>query len=575
LRRTPYPFAIVAIAIGALAAFGAVPRFDFVDWDDGLHVYKNPGVAAPSVAAIARFWRAPYEYLYMPVTYTAWAALSPVARLPRPDARGTTLNPAVFHTANLVTHALSALILFHVLLVLLWVEARREGREPVSRGPPDARTVAAAGFGALVFAVHPLQAEAVAWVTGFKDVLSALFGLAALFHLLVYAARQRGGVSRVAFAAESGIPRALLFQRVAMHYGASLVLLALALLSKPAAVALPFMAAALVALMPSMSLRREIRYVGPWLVLAAPVALLARHIQGPTTQVVVPLAARPVIAGDAIAFYLAKLIAPSRLSPIYDHAPSVALARPHVAWIATLPLLLGAVLAYFGWRRRSPYIHLYAAFIAALVPVLGFVPFLYQQYSTVADHYAYLAMAAAGAAAAFATAAAMRLAQTAIVVTVTVMLIASACVVANVQASRWRTSVVLLDYALSTRPANSPGNAKIYFNLGNVKMREGKLPEAVELFHRSIALDPSLARVRNNLGTIYAQQGDLTGATREFAEAVRLDSTFAEAHNNLGQALAIQGRMAEAIVHFRRAVALAPTLADARANLDEALREAK
>ena len=114
----------------------------------------------PTTESIAKYWRGPQLGLYIPVIYTVWAGLAWLVRLPIADAGGITLDPSVFHTANLIGHGLASFLCWQILRRLIPVSKARDW---------------AAGAGAILFALHPLQAEPVAWVTGFKDVLSGVF----------------------------------------------------------------------------------------------------------------------------------------------------------------------------------------------------------------------------------------------------------------------------------------------------------------------------------------------------------------------------------------------------------------
>src|SRR5262249_44089281 len=154
--------------------------------------------------------------MYIPVVYTAWWTLAHV-----PASAG--LNPVAFHAANLVVHLLSAIVVYEILLLLI-----------------GSRYAACAG--ALIFAVHPLQTEAVAWATGMKDCLSGLLALGAIWQYLV--ARRSNSIGRYVLAS---------------------AIFVLALLAKPSTVAVPVICAVLDWLMLRGSPKLIARYVGPWL----------------------------------------------------------------------------------------------------------------------------------------------------------------------------------------------------------------------------------------------------------------------------------------------------------------------
>src|ERR1044071_6748464 len=141
---TRKPVVLVAIPV---AVFLQTLTFRFV-WDDEVNVARNPHVNAATLSGFREIWQKPHDGLYIPVTYTVWAALAPVARTS--EARDATdLNPTAYHLLNLALHILNGLLVFMLLRRIV------------------ANDWAAAG-GAVLFLIHPVQVEAVAWVTGMK-----------------------------------------------------------------------------------------------------------------------------------------------------------------------------------------------------------------------------------------------------------------------------------------------------------------------------------------------------------------------------------------------------------------------
>ena len=102
-----------------------------------------------------------------------------------------------------------------------------------------------------------------------------------------------------------------------------------------------------------------------------------------------PLWSRPLIAGDALAFYLGKLCLPINLSFDYGRTPLVMLGDRSLYWNWIIPVIVAVIV----WRLRKPILTAAATiFFLGLLPVLGFAPFAYQNFSTVADRYVYVSM---------------------------------------------------------------------------------------------------------------------------------------------------------------------------------------
>src|SRR5947209_1404884 len=277
--------ALLLVAI-VLLTFGRAATFEFLTWDDGLNVYENPLLNPPTVAHLAELWRRPSLELYIPLPYTLWWGIARFARVDFPDEQGSQLNPWLFHIANLLVHSATVVIVFGLLR--RWLA--RTGGDPT--WPAFA--------GAALFAVHPIQVEPVAWVTGMRDLLCGLFAVIALW--------------QYTRAAESGRRR---------YWVGAAVAFAAALLSKPAAVVLPVIAVAVDVGIVGRPWRRAIvpAAIGV-LALALPAVYVTHVAQASEVSTPGPLLNRLLVAGDAITFYLRQIAWPAHLSFDYGRRPA-------------------------------------------------------------------------------------------------------------------------------------------------------------------------------------------------------------------------------------------------------------
>ena len=522
------------LALATCVVFGGILSAGFVRWDDGLHVYANPNLHPVSPDGMARLWRSPYQNLYVPLSYSLYAALASVAHLPRPlatpDGLIVDLNPRVFHAACLALHVANVLLVFALLRRVL----------PRLTSSPPAVTDWAAGAGALLFAVHPVQVESVAWISEMRGLLAGLFSLLAL---LTYVRSEDGR----------------------RWYGLATLCFALALLSKPSAVAVPLLALCLETLV----LRRPARTwrlgLAGWGLLALLFLGLTHSAQPVTEDIVTPLWTRPFIAGDALAFYAGKLAWPAHLGIDYGRSPVWLTARPWfpVTGVLTLVTLLAVWLA----RRRVPALAASAGlFGAALLPTLGLTPFTFQVYSTVADRYVYLALLgpALGLAWGLTRLALLprprpRLAARALCVCVLGLL--GLC--AHTQTLAWRGSIPLFTQALIVNP-QSWGACN---NLAAVALDLGQPLDALPLLGAAVRLRPGYAEAHANRGRALLMLGERTGAESEYRAAIRSKPDLPFAYTGLGATLLSEGRGAEAGAAFRQALALNPESPQARAGL--------
>ena len=423
IRFIPALLIFVVLAIYSLAVVS-----EFISWDDPVNVSQNPHLQLGGWDAIIWFWSHSYEQLYIPVTYTLWTVLAGVSRVSTPTG-GVEFNPFIFHAANVICHALATVFVYQILRLRV-------------------RSAWACAAGALLFAVHPLQVESVAWVTALRDVLSGALALAAAWALLlsVESADQDQPVASLA-------PDAVGFLQ-GVHwslYALSSALLILALLSKPSAVAVIPMVLVLHWIAPRRRWRTIAILLGPWIVLALVDVWITRIAQ----PVTAPADGgrwwlRPLIAGDSLTFYLYKFLLPIRLGLFYDRTPQAVISQGWIwcTWIVSAAVL-GAILVI---GRKSKWLVAGASlFIAGVLPVLGLVPFTFQGYSTVADHYVYLAMIGPALALAAAISVARGNGVKVLVVVCTLWLL-MLCGLAVAQTRYWHDNVTLYTHAYDVNP---------------------------------------------------------------------------------------------------------------------------
>jgi tetratricopeptide (TPR) repeat protein len=506
-RRTVLCVALIVLCV--LATFGRVVRHEFLYWDDHLTLFQNPDLNPATLAGIAKYWAAEKWDLYIPVTYSLWGALAAVARTP------AGLNPAVFHAASVILHAASACLAFAVLRLLC-------------------RSDLAACAGALLFALHPVQVEPVAWASGMKDVLCGALSLLAVWQYLLFA--QTG--------------RRSLFVMATLAY-------ALATLAKPSAVTLALIAASL----DYFLVRHDARKLGPlvlWLALAVPIFLVTRDVQSAAGVYPSPPWMRPVIAWDALAWYLRHLLMPLKLAVDYGRAPQRVWppAGASVAWWVVAALVAAGACAA---RRRYPWLPAgLAVFAAALLPVLGFVRFAFQQYSTVADHYLYLAMLGPALILAF-----LLRGRGAVAFTLAGVAIVALAARSVTQAAHWRDTRTLFSHTLKVNPDSFAANNV----LGFLARERGDNLLASVHFHNALVVNPDDPAANFNLARVLLERGDVGAALARFERALASRPHDPHMRNNYGVALARATRWDEAAAQFETVLARFPDYADAQHNL--------
>lgn len=503
-------FLAAGLAIITLAVFSPLFRAQFIEWDDRDNFIRNPFMLDRSIHGLAFFWTHPFRDLFIPITETIWWLLAGFAH----TNANPPLDPGVFHAANVFAHIATVLVVFAILRLLV---------------PGDW----AASAGALLFAIHPLQVETVAWASGFKDLLAGLFGLLAVWLYLANLRHRKGWHS--------------------IRWIAATLFLVLALLSKPSSMVIPPIAAVIAIVVLHRRTLITLLELAPWFVLAGAAAIVSRLIQpAQTSASLSPIWARPLIAADTFAFYLAKLFVPIRLVVDYGRTSDQILRHaPYPAyWTWTLPA--GIFILVSLARRKFPRLPAAALiFLAGLLPMLGLFPFDYQTYSNVADHYAYIAMLGPALAVAILLAKSKSAALgPAIAVPVLILL----CALSFVQARTWLSDQTVFDRLLTLAPQNWVGHDHRWFRA----MMAQDYPRAESDARALIENCPNDSHGYFDLGEALYFQGRPAEAVPEYREAIRLNPRDSVACTNLAAVYADEGRFDLAISMYEEALNLSP-----------------
>ncbi len=483
-------------------------------WDDASHVTR------PALASWHGLWRIWFDLSatqqYYPLLHSAfWIE----HRIWGDAVLG-------YHLTNVVLHAASA-----CLVVLIVRRLALPG----------------AWLAGLVFALHPVCVEAVAWISEQKSALSGLFYLAAaLVYLRFDQSRRRP------------------------HYLWALGLFVLALASKTVTATLP---AALLLVFwwqrGHLGFRRDVRPLLPWFALSAAAGLFTAwveraYIGAKGADFALTLPERFLLAGRVLWFYAGKVVWPANLIFTYPRWKIDA----GVWWQYLFPagiLAAATGLGLLARRRRGPLAG-FLFFAGTLFPVLGFLnvyPFIF---SYVADHFQYLAslgiivpLCAVGQT--------LRLRRA-----LSPLLLLVLAVLTFRQAGLYADAETLYRATLARNPASWMAHTNLGVALAETP---SGLPEAVAEYQASLRLRPDDAQTHADLGNALAHlPGRGPEAVTEFRTALRLKPDLVQTHNDLGVALSqMPGRLPEAIAEFQTALRLKPDYAEAHDNLGVALTQ--
>ncbi len=508
---------VIPLAIAAVTVVAFLPalRNGFVSFDDDKNFLDNPNFRGLGPAQLHWMWTTfhmghyvPLSWMTLGLDYTLWG-----------------MNPLGYHLTSLLLHAANAVLVYAIARRLLEKSgsSRLEGRE-------DLVTLGAA-TAALLFALHPLRVESVAWATERRDVLSAFFAMSSI---LVYL-------------------RAVEGPRPTARYWSAVALFACALLSKATTMTVPAVLAIL-NVYPlkrlggssgwwSDAARRVYAELIPFAALSAGAAVLSIVALHPPGQL--GLGQKLAVSAYSLAFYSWKTLVPTGLAPLYEmpqHVDPTALR-----FLASYAIVLGLVAAAWLARRRAPALTAaIAAFVVISLPMLGVVQ---NGPQIAADRYTYHA---APALAILGATAFLMLPRPRALISVFGLAAVLGILGALTwrQTEFWRGPETLWSRVLQVDSASAIAQSA----MANVRYKQDRVDEGIAFSERAVALAPSYAEGYNGLGVGLARRSRTQDAIRAYQRALALKPGSDEAENNLGIALASIGLADSAIVHYRRAL---------------------
>lgn len=521
-RFSPLPAALRIALLAAAATLAYLPVFfaGYV-WDD----LGSQGDTNPVLTSFRAIWLTPHlnpwEGHYWPATYSSF----------RMEIILWGGGPAGSHAVNLLLHILNSMILGGLL---------RKLRVP------------GAELAAMLFALHPVHVESVAWIIERKDVLSAFFYLAAA--RLWLDSPPRRGAARTA---------------------AATVCYILGLLSKSIVVTLP---AALFVI----EFARRPKDVITWMKSLVPMFLAGLVITACDLRfnawreqdftIDITLSERILLVARAFWFYAGKLAVPATLTTVYPKW-DMAGAGAGAGIALFLMLLLLLTLAAGTLRARGEPARMTSAALLCypltLLPILGLVNFGFMSMSFAADRYQYLASAfpiAAAAAGAEILLTRLRANPGFGRAGAGGVLLFAAMLTCR-HAALWKNDETLFLQNVRVNPESGAA----WLSLGLYAAGEADDATAEKRYRRCLEIDPGHPEAWNNLGTVLHRRGDNNGAIASFARAVASRPDYPSAWMNMGLVLESVGRIGEAAEAYTRALNLDPNLHVIRNNLEELL----
>jgi tetratricopeptide (TPR) repeat protein len=486
-------------------------------WDDDTDITANPLTKSPT--GLWAIWFQPGVLLdYYPVKasvqWLEWQLWND--------------DPLGYHLTNVVLHVVGACLVWKLLAKL---------------------GVKFAWLGGLIFAVHPVNVESVAWIAELKNTLSLPPFLLAMCAWIDYDGQRRK-----------------------RDYFLSLGLFIVAMFCKPTMVTFP-----VIILLYAWWKRRKIGWSDlqvslPFFAVSLAVGALTLWIQqdNVTPAETLPtsgLSSRLALGGLSIAFYFFKCVWPMGLLPIY---PRWVVDPPTLVQFWPWPLLIGVI--GWSWTRRADWgRHVllgFGFFLITLLLFAGFTTVAYMRFTLVMDHFLYIpiigliGLAMGGWGWLNERMPPLR----PYVLGVSAIIVGILAFGSYQYASVFVNQEAYWTYTLASNPDAWPAHN----NLGEVYRHSGRIAEAKEQYEEALKLNPNYAEAHNNLGIVLAQTGQTDLALAHYHEALRINPNYAAVHNNMGAVLIEKGQVQEAIEEYQAALSLNPNFAEVHNNLGNA-----
>jgi Flp pilus assembly protein TadD len=586
-------FLSAAVALLTFIVYLPALQNEFVYWDDNRYIFENPYIRSFD----AGFFR----WAFLGFHVSNWHPLTWISHALDYALWG--LNPQGHHVTNIILHSVNTALVVMLAQKLLEFVRERSAQRGTATFLNDRTILIAAGTTGLLFGIHPVHVESVAWVSERKDLLCALFFLMSVITYTKYAVSQESGVRSPESEDRENARADWKKDFTNKHYLLAIAFLILALMSKPMAVSLPVVL--LILDWHPFNRIRSLRTAWPFIVeklpfiilgLVSSIVTISAQGAGKAFQTLdfVPLPVRALVAAKSLVAYLGKMLLPLNLLPFYSYPKDVSLFS--FEYLSAIGLLIGITAACVVLARKQKlWLSVWGYYVVTLIPVLGIVQVGGQ---SMADRYAYLpslglfliaGLGAGWIAAIVSTGKKQRWIIRGPGIFIALFLVASLSSLTVRQIAVWRdsfslwTSVIekgsekipmayvnrgaafqktgLLDKAVAdyeTALDLDPTDAKAYLSLGAVLEQMGRLDRAREAVEKAIALNPSSHEAFRNRGVLLEKMDRFDEAIADYSRAIILQPTYFEAYNNRGLTYAKTGRLPEAIADYSDSIAINP-----------------
>jgi protein O-mannosyl-transferase len=548
IRQSSQYYLASSIALITFAVYLAALRNGFINWDDGSYVYHNSHIRSFDLTFLKWAFFNFYSSNWHPLTWISHAI----------DYAVWGLTPWGHHLTSIILHAINTFLLIFLVIRLL----KRAKGSIISSEPSsflNERTIiVAAGVTGLLFGLHPIHVESVAWVAERKDLICALFYL---LSVMMYVRSEEVGV-------DEKIPERPALRLFNARHLLSLCFFILALLGKPMAVTLPFVLLILdwYPLKKIQSIRtfgialfEKLPFIALSFVSSMLTILAQKTSKAFTLTQIIPLSTRVVVAAKAFMVYLWKVIFPVHLVPYYPYPENFSPSAGDYL-LAIIPLIAITAVCVALARKQKLWLTVWGCYTITLLPVLGIIQVGWQ---AMADRYMYLPslgpflMLGLLSAWIFSKVNALDKWKPIVKFLTTCVAVFVFCSMSYLtvgQIGIWRNDIDLWSYVIKKEPESYAA-----YHFRSFAFREnGQLDKAMADYNKAIALNPSHWPSYVKRANMFEGMELFDKAVADYNKAIALNPSDSGMYYNRGMLFEKIGQREKAIADYEKAIALNP-----------------
>jgi tetratricopeptide (TPR) repeat protein len=507
---------IIILIITFIAFLPSLSNQFIKAWDDNVYITDNPMITHLNWESIKGFFTAPRNGTYVPVPLISWAL----------EFKLFGLNPFPYHLNNLLIHLLCTSLVFYFFILL---------RLPVMY----------AALGALLFGIHPMRVESVAWVTERKDLLFCVFYLGSLIAYIKYILSEN---------------------RKPMYFLLTLLLFVFSLFSKIQAVSLP-LSILLLDYWFDRPLKLKLLWEKiPFFVLSLGFGLagyfILQHLQVIDIHDKYIFYDRILLGLYSLSAYIVKLIVPLNLSIYYPYPVDPGESLPVLYYLNPVFLIIIALLIFLTNRKTKAVVFGVLFFLFNVMFLLQFVR-AGQAYQ--ADRFTYVSYIGLFFLAAWAAHKLANRNKSDRMVIAGLAVVVTAFFFSNTYArcKDWKDSITIWSDVIEKFPSKIP---TAYYNRGLAYSNLGQWDKAIADYSNAIGINPKYTDAYSNRGIAYKNLGQWDKAIADYSRAIEMSPKYDKAWYNRGLAYYTLGRWDMAIADYSEAIGINPEYTEAYNN---------